>query len=141
MVAKLLDRPEWVYELKLDGYRAQEIRDEGDVRVLSRNAPGYYEAAPSSLRMFTHSRTSGSALKVSSRSLLRRQTEPTPAAHSRGSRFKRFHEICVGKSCLRQHCALVGRPGNSRFLRLALAWVLEGANERSRLQSWKVDDM
>ena len=30
-------RAEWVYELKLDGYRAQAIRDDGDVRILSRN--------------------------------------------------------------------------------------------------------
>jgi hypothetical protein len=32
LVSKLPDGPEWVYELKLDGYRAQAIRDAGKVQ-------------------------------------------------------------------------------------------------------------
>jgi bifunctional non-homologous end joining protein LigD len=36
-VAKLPEGAEWVYELKLDGYRAQAIRDARGVRLLSRN--------------------------------------------------------------------------------------------------------
>jgi len=36
MVKRLPDGPSWLYELKLDGYRAQGIRDDG-IRLLSRN--------------------------------------------------------------------------------------------------------
>src|SRR5579863_7071477 len=36
-VARLPEGAEWIYELKLDGYRAQVIRDSKGVRVLSRN--------------------------------------------------------------------------------------------------------
>jgi DNA ligase D-like protein (predicted ligase) len=36
-VARLPEGAEWIYELKLDGYRAQAIRDSKGVRVLSRN--------------------------------------------------------------------------------------------------------
>ena len=36
-VTKLPDGPQWVYELKLDGYRAQAIRERSGVRLLSRN--------------------------------------------------------------------------------------------------------
>jgi DNA ligase D-like protein (predicted ligase) len=36
-VARLPEGEEWIYELKLDGYRAQAIRDSKGVRVLSRN--------------------------------------------------------------------------------------------------------
>ena len=37
-VAKVPEGDSWVYELKLDGYRAQVIRDLNGVRLLSRNA-------------------------------------------------------------------------------------------------------
>jgi ATP-dependent DNA ligase len=37
LVKRLPDGPEWVYELKLDGYRAQAIRELKGVRLLSRN--------------------------------------------------------------------------------------------------------
>jgi DNA ligase D-like protein (predicted ligase) len=36
-VARIPEGEEWIYELKLDGYRAQVIRDSKGVRVLSRN--------------------------------------------------------------------------------------------------------
>lgn len=36
-VARLPEGAEWIYELKLDGYRAQAIQDSKGVRVLSRN--------------------------------------------------------------------------------------------------------
>lgn len=36
-VAKIPEGDAWVYELKLDGYRAQAIRDHASVRLLSRN--------------------------------------------------------------------------------------------------------
>jgi len=37
LVKKLPDGPDWVYELKLDGYRAQAVRGADGVRLLSRN--------------------------------------------------------------------------------------------------------
>jgi bifunctional non-homologous end joining protein LigD len=36
-VARLPEGEEWIYELKLDGYRAQAIRDSKGIRLLSRN--------------------------------------------------------------------------------------------------------
>src|SRR4051812_46159301 len=36
-VARLPEGDAWVYELKLDGYRAQAIRDKDGIRILSRN--------------------------------------------------------------------------------------------------------
>lgn len=36
-VARIPEGEDWIYELKLDGYRAQAIRDSKGVRVLSRN--------------------------------------------------------------------------------------------------------
>jgi len=36
-VARIPEGEEWIYELKLDGYRAQAIRDRSGVRILSRN--------------------------------------------------------------------------------------------------------
>lgn len=36
-VARIPEGEEWIYELKLDGYRAQAIRDRRGVRILSRN--------------------------------------------------------------------------------------------------------
>src|SRR5947199_10865078 len=39
-VAKIPEGDTWIYELKLDGYRAQAIRDSRGVRVLSRNGKG-----------------------------------------------------------------------------------------------------
>jgi ATP-dependent DNA ligase len=36
-VKKLPDGPEWAYELKLDGYRAQAIREADGLRLLSSN--------------------------------------------------------------------------------------------------------
>ena len=37
LVKTLPEGPEWVYELKLDGYRTQAIREADGVRLLSRN--------------------------------------------------------------------------------------------------------
>ena len=41
MAARLIDKlpedPEWLYELKFDGYRALLLKDGADVRILSRN--------------------------------------------------------------------------------------------------------
>ncbi len=40
-VNDLPDGPGWVYELKLDGYRAKAIRDERGVHLLSRNGKDF----------------------------------------------------------------------------------------------------
>lgn len=48
LVKKLPEGPEWVYELKLDGYRAQVIRETDGVRLLSRNAKILASAFPTS---------------------------------------------------------------------------------------------
>src|SRR4051812_33337692 len=56
-VENLPEGPQWVYELKLDGYRAQAIHDDGGVRLLSRNGkdlteryPGVVESLRDSIR-------------------------------------------------------------------------------------------
>jgi ATP-dependent DNA ligase len=38
LVSKLPEGPEWTYEIKLDGYRAQALCDGDATRLLSRNA-------------------------------------------------------------------------------------------------------
>jgi ATP-dependent DNA ligase len=40
-VDNLPDGPDWIYELKLDGYRGQAIRDERGVRLLSRRGKDF----------------------------------------------------------------------------------------------------
>ena len=45
-VDTLPDGPGWVYELKLDGFRAQAIRDQGGVRLLSRNGKNFSRKFP-----------------------------------------------------------------------------------------------
>ena len=45
-VARLPGGPGWVYELKLDGFRAQGIRDERGVHLLSRNAKDFSKKFP-----------------------------------------------------------------------------------------------
>jgi DNA ligase D-like protein (predicted ligase) len=52
-VTKLPEGPQWVYELKLDGYRMQAISDSKGVRLLSRRGndfTGHYAAAAAALR-------------------------------------------------------------------------------------------
>ena len=46
LVKKLPDGREWVYELKLDGYRAQAIREMDGVRLFSRNGKDLSERFP-----------------------------------------------------------------------------------------------
>jgi DNA ligase D-like protein (predicted ligase) len=45
-VASLPDGPGWVYELKLDGFRAQGIRDKRNVHLLSRNGKDFSKKFP-----------------------------------------------------------------------------------------------
>lgn len=45
-MGRLPDGPGWVYELKLDGYRAQAIRDSTGVRLLSRNGKDFSKKFP-----------------------------------------------------------------------------------------------
>ena len=45
-VAKLPESTEWIYEVKLDGYRAQAIRDGQGMRLLSRNGKSLSDRAP-----------------------------------------------------------------------------------------------
>jgi ATP-dependent DNA ligase len=53
-VKKLPDGPEWVYELKLDGYRAQAIREASGVRLLSRNGKDLGKRFPGVISALTH---------------------------------------------------------------------------------------
>jgi ATP-dependent DNA ligase len=45
-VKRLPEGPEWAYELKLDGFRAQAIRDSKGVRLLSRNGKDFSKKHP-----------------------------------------------------------------------------------------------
>ena len=54
LVKKLPDGPEWVYELKLDGYRAQAIREADGVRLLSRNGKDLSKRFPRVVSDLTH---------------------------------------------------------------------------------------
>jgi bifunctional non-homologous end joining protein LigD len=45
-VASLPDAPGWVYELKLDGFRGQGIRDKRGVHLLSRNGKDFSKKFP-----------------------------------------------------------------------------------------------
>src|ERR1700722_20156700 len=53
-VKKLPDGPEWVYELKLDGYRAQAIREADKVRLLSRNGKDLSKRFPRIVSALNH---------------------------------------------------------------------------------------
>ena len=46
LVDKLPEGPEWLYELKFDGYRALLIKDGAEVRVVSRNQKDLTRAYP-----------------------------------------------------------------------------------------------
>src|ERR1700757_2213871 len=45
-VARMPEGDAWVYELKLDGYRAQAIRDSAGVRLLSKNGKDFTKKYP-----------------------------------------------------------------------------------------------
>jgi ATP-dependent DNA ligase len=45
-VTKLLDRPEWVYEIKLDGYRAIAVKSDGVVNLFSRRHKSFNNQYP-----------------------------------------------------------------------------------------------
>jgi len=49
-VARIPEGEDWIYELKLDGYRAQAIRDSRGVRVLSRNGKDLTKKYPQLMR-------------------------------------------------------------------------------------------
>ena len=60
LTPRLPEGPEWLYELKLDGFRGQAIRDNRGVHLLSRNGkdfskkfPQVFAALAESLRMGT----------------------------------------------------------------------------------------
>ncbi len=46
-VRELPEGPEWLYELKLDGYRALVIKDDDQISILSRNAKNLTRMYPS----------------------------------------------------------------------------------------------
>ena len=45
-VAGLPDTPDWVYELKLDGFRGQGIRDKRGIHLLSKNGKDFSKRFP-----------------------------------------------------------------------------------------------
>jgi len=45
-VTKLLDGPEWVYEIKLDGYRAIAVKTDGGVSLFSRRHKSFNRQYP-----------------------------------------------------------------------------------------------
>ncbi len=49
LVSSLPEGPEWTYEIKLDGYRAQALCDGGDTRLLSRNGKDLGQRFPTLL--------------------------------------------------------------------------------------------
>lgn len=49
MVSRLPESPEWTYEIKLDGYRAQALCDRKNVRLLSRNGKDLGQRFPALL--------------------------------------------------------------------------------------------
>jgi len=53
-VKNLPDGPEWVYELKLDGYRTQAIREADGVRLLSRNGKDLGRRFPRVVEALAH---------------------------------------------------------------------------------------
>lgn len=61
-VAKISEGDTWIYELKLDGYRAQAIRDSRGVRVLSRNGNDLTKKYPLLVRDLNDAIASDTAL-------------------------------------------------------------------------------
>jgi ATP-dependent DNA ligase len=61
-VSRLPDGPGWEYELKLDGYRAQAIRDRAGVRLLSRNGKDFARKFPGVLAALEEALPLGTAL-------------------------------------------------------------------------------
>jgi ATP-dependent DNA ligase len=61
-VAKIPEVDIWTYELKLDGYRAQAIRDSRGVRVLSRNGKDLTKKYPLLVRDLNDAIASDTAL-------------------------------------------------------------------------------
>ena len=49
-VSELPDNADWEYELKLDGFRGQAIRDDRGVHLLSRNGKDFPKFLPSQRR-------------------------------------------------------------------------------------------
>src|SRR3954451_18196291 len=61
-VAKIPEGDAWTYELKLDGYRAQAIRDSKGVRVLSRNGKDLTKKYPLLVRDLNNAIAADTAL-------------------------------------------------------------------------------
>jgi bifunctional non-homologous end joining protein LigD len=61
-VVKIPQGNAWIYELKLDGYRAQVIRDSKGVRILSRNGKDLTKKHPSVVRDINEALASDTAL-------------------------------------------------------------------------------
>jgi ATP-dependent DNA ligase len=51
---RLPEGPEWVYELKLDGYRASAIKSGGKVHLRSRNGNDFSARYPSISKALAH---------------------------------------------------------------------------------------
>jgi len=45
-VPKLPEGPQWVYEIKLDGYRAVAVKDEGKLTLFSRRKKSFNSQLP-----------------------------------------------------------------------------------------------
>jgi ATP-dependent DNA ligase len=66
---RLPEREGWVYELKLDGFRAQAIRDSGGVELYSKNGKDFTGSSRGLLLLFGHLRfRTGDAIRNPERS-------------------------------------------------------------------------
>lgn len=61
-VANLPESPDWVHELKLDGFRAQAIRDSRGVHLLSRNGKDFSKKFPQVFAALTEALPIGTAV-------------------------------------------------------------------------------
>ena len=62
LVASLPEGPEWTYEIKLDGYRAQALCDNDQTRLLSRNGKDLGQRFPALLPELAKAVSPGSVL-------------------------------------------------------------------------------
>lgn len=85
-VKKLPDEPEWVYELKLDGYRAQAIREVDGVRLPSRNGKDLSKRFPGVVSSLTHALLPDTVVEPNCKMATMRCLRSAPATAERQGR-------------------------------------------------------